>query len=67
MKRGQSDEVLFWRFQGAVSAIVFLALNGYDFEAPEDDLVEMVYGIARSELDKSDVALFLRKWSRKVD
>ena len=56
-----------WRSQGAVSAIVFLALNGYDFEAPEDDLVEMVYGIARSELDKSDVALFLRKWSRKVD
>lgn len=26
---------------------VFIALNGYDFEAPEDDLVEMVYGVAR--------------------
>jgi death-on-curing protein len=34
-----------WRV-GAVSAIVFLALNGYDFKAPEDDLVEMVYGVA---------------------
>jgi death-on-curing protein len=43
-----------------VSAIVFLALNGYDFEAPEDDLVEMVYGIARSEFEKSDVVLFMR-------
>jgi hypothetical protein len=46
---------------GAVSAIVFLALNGYDFEPLEDDLAEMVYGIARSELEKSDVALFLRQ------
>jgi death on curing protein len=40
-------------------------LNGYDFEAPEDDLVEMIYGVARSEPEKSDVALFLRKWMRK--
>ncbi|UWX58711.1 type II toxin-antitoxin system death-on-curing family toxin [Chlorobaculum sp. MV4-Y] len=50
---------------GAVSAIVFLALNGYDFEAPEDDLVEMVCGVARSELEKTDVALFMRMWSGK--
>ena len=51
---------------GAVSAIVFLALNGYDFEAPEDDLVEMVYGVARSELEKMDVAVFMRRWVRKI-
>ncbi|ACF12094.1 death-on-curing family protein [Chlorobaculum parvum NCIB 8327] len=50
---------------GAVSAIVFLALNGYDFEAPEDDLVEMVYGVARSEVEKMDVVLFLRRWGRR--
>jgi len=25
---------------------IFFALNGYDFEAPEDDLVDMVYGVA---------------------
>ena len=48
-----------------VSAIVFLALNGYDFESPEDDFAEMVSGAARSELDKTDVALFMRKWARK--
>jgi hypothetical protein len=29
---------------GAMSAIVFLALNSYDFEAPENDLSEVVYG-----------------------
>ncbi|WP_245153395.1 hypothetical protein [Chlorobaculum sp. 24CR] len=54
-----------WRSHGAVSAIVFLALNGYDFKAPEDDLVEMVYGVARSEVEKADVALFMRKLGRK--
>jgi death-on-curing protein len=48
-----------------VSAIVFLALNGYDFEAPEDDLVEMVYGVARNEVEKMDVAVFMRRWVRK--
>jgi death on curing protein len=49
-----------------VLAIVFLALNGYDFKAPEDDLGEMVYGVARSEVEKTDVALFMRSWSRTV-
>jgi death-on-curing protein len=48
-----------------VSAIVFLALNGCAFEAPEDDLVEMVYGVARSELEKMDVAVFMRRWGRR--
>lgn len=48
---------------GGVAALVFLALNGYDFNAPEDDFAEMVLSTARGELDKADVALFLRKWS----
>ena len=48
-----------------MSAIVFLALNGYDFEAPEDDFVEMVYDVARSEVEKFDVVLFMRRWSEK--
>jgi death-on-curing protein len=50
---------------GAVAAIIFLELNGYLFEAPEDDFSEMVYGVARSELNKADIAIFLRKWCRK--
>ncbi|TAL17110.1 type II toxin-antitoxin system death-on-curing family toxin [bacterium] len=48
---------------GGVAALVFLALNGYDFNAPEDDFAEMVLSTARGELDKADVAVFLRKWS----
>lgn len=48
-----------------MSAIVFLELNGYDFKAPEDDFVEMVYGVARNEVDKMDVAVFMRRWVSK--
>lgn len=51
---------------GVVAALVFLALNGDDFEAPEDDLAETVLAVARGEFDKADVAVFLRRWSKKV-
>ena len=43
----------------AVTAMVFLTLNGYDVESPEDDLAEISYAVARSELEKSDIALFM--------
>ena len=49
---------------GAVAALVFLALNGYDFNAPEEDFAEMVLSVARGELDKADVTVFLRFWSK---
>jgi death-on-curing protein len=47
---------------GAVATLVFLALNGFDFNAPEDDFAEMVLGVARGELDKSSVAVFIRRF-----
>lgn len=50
---------------GTVAALVFLALNGHDFNAPEDDLTDMVIAVASGQLDKSDVTLFIRKWTRK--
>jgi death-on-curing protein len=49
---------------GAVSALVFLALNGFDFDAPEDDLAQLVLSVARSELGKADVAVFIRRFTR---
>ena len=49
---------------GAVTALVFLALNGYDFDAPEDDFAEMVLAVARGEIDKAEVAVFIRRWSK---
>lgn len=49
---------------GAVAALVFLALNGFDFDASEDDFAEMVLSVARSERDKTDVAVFIRRFTR---
>ncbi len=50
---------------GAVAAMVFLALNGYDFDTPEDDLAEMVLAVARGEVNKAEVAVFIRRWCRE--
>ena len=51
---------------GAVSALVFLLLNDYDFEAPEDDFSEMVLSVAKGELDKAGISIFIRQWAKKV-
>jgi death-on-curing protein len=51
---------------GAVAALVFLALNGEDFDAPEEAFAETVLAVARGEMDKSQVAVFLRRWSRTL-
>jgi death-on-curing protein len=50
---------------GAVSALVFLILNGYEFEAPQNDLAEIVLQVARSEIDKAEVAVFIHRWTKK--
>ncbi|UCD81386.1 MAG: type II toxin-antitoxin system death-on-curing family toxin [Desulfobacterales bacterium] len=49
---------------GAVAALIFLDLNGFDFHAPEDDFAEMVLAVARGEMNKAQVALFIRDWSK---
>ncbi len=49
---------------GAVTALIFLYLNGFDFDAPEDDFAEMVLAVARGDLDKADVAVFIRRHTR---
>jgi death-on-curing protein len=49
---------------GTIAALVFLALNDHDFNAPEDDLTDMVMAVASGQLDKSDVTMFIRKWTK---
>jgi death-on-curing protein len=49
---------------GAVAALVFLDLNGFDLYASEDDFAEMVLALARGEMSKSQVAVFIRNWSK---
>lgn len=46
---------------GAVAAFVFLALNGIDLVAPEDEFEALVWGIAGGKLNKTDATLFFRK------
>lgn len=48
---------------GAVAAVVFLALNGFEFQAPPGTLYAFVMALARGERTKADAALFLRKYS----
>jgi len=51
---------------GTMAAYVFLALNRYDLEAPPDELADIVLAVARGELTKSDIALFLRDHLRRL-
>ena len=51
---------------GAVASLIFLALNGYDFTTSPDKLTQFVIAVARSDLDKADVVVFIRKWSVEI-
>ena len=46
---------------GAVAALVFLLLNGYALNVPEDALAETVLAVAAGRIPKSDVASFFRQ------
>jgi death-on-curing protein len=52
---------------GAVAAVIFLALSGYDFDAPEDDFTEIVISVARGETSKAEVAVFIRRYTGPFD
>lgn len=50
---------------GAMAALVFLELNGYDFFAPPGDFAALVLQVANGKLLKSEVAAFLGRHSRR--
>jgi death-on-curing protein len=45
----------------ALSAVVFLALNGVDFDVPPGDFFYLVYGVAAGTADKAAAAAFVRR------
>lgn len=45
---------------GAATAIIFLAINGIDIEANEDDLAELTLAVAQGKAGKSEIAEFFR-------
>jgi death-on-curing protein len=49
---------------GTVAALLFLELNGITIQATNDELFDMVLGVAEGKIPKSAVAEFFRKHSR---
>ena len=49
---------------GLVAMLVFLGLNGQRLEAPDDELADLVLGVAAGRISKADVAVFVRHHRR---
>ncbi len=45
---------------GAVASLVFLEMNGVQFDAPEEDFEDLVRRVATGQADKETAAAFLR-------
>jgi len=45
---------------GFVAAVTFLGLNGLDFVAPEDEVVERMLALASGDLDEEQLARWIR-------
>jgi death on curing protein len=43
-----------------LAAVIFLGLNGLDFDAPEDEVVEKMLSLASGDLDKAALTEWLR-------
>lgn len=52
---------------GVAVALVFLVLNDYWVDAPEDELEALVWAVARGEVGKGAVAEFFRRHARPDD
>lgn len=46
------------------AALIFLMMNGIRVEATEDELVDLVWGVARGEISKSQVSVFFEQHRR---
>ena len=46
---------------GAMAALIFLDMNGFEFDASDEDFTAMVLKVANGEMMKSEISLFLRQ------
>jgi death-on-curing protein len=46
---------------GAVSALIFLDFNGVQVKADQDELVELVLGVAQGQVSKDKITAFLKR------
>lgn len=51
---------------GFVTLVVFLGLNGWDFEAPETEVVEVMLGVAAGAVTEAKLARWVRSRMRKA-
>jgi death-on-curing protein len=49
---------------GLVAMLAFLGLNGRWLDAPDDDLTDLVLGVAEGRVTKAEVAVFVRRYVR---
>jgi len=49
---------------GLACGLAFLHLNGVRIQATDDDLVDLVMGVAKGRRSKADIAVFLRERSK---
>lgn len=50
---------------GAMTAVVFLELNQYHFNAPPDVFANLVIDVASGKMQKSEIAEFFKKYTVK--
>lgn len=50
---------------GAMTAVVFLELNGYHFNAPPDAFANLVIDVASGKIQKSEIAEFFKKYAKE--
>ncbi len=50
---------------GTMSALVFLEMNGYDFNASDDELTAVLLLVASGKMLKDELSLFFRQHSRR--
>jgi death on curing protein len=50
---------------GLVTMLAFLGLNALRLDATEDELVEMVLGVAAGRVSKAEVAVFVKRHTRR--
>jgi len=48
------------------ASLVFLDLNGYDFDCDEEILYNEIMDVAKSEVKKEDLIIFYEKHSKKI-
>lgn len=47
---------------GWFSLAVFYDLNGFEFDAPDDDAFDLVISVASGDIEAADIAAKLRTW-----